>query len=346
MNYTENYHLPQWVKDDRIMMEDFNDAMANIDFGLSGNRSAAEELRQSSGAMDEKNLRRLRRIAYNHYRAVTGTDPVPYQIGFFYQDPAKDSSNITGTKIFNGVHFAGKNGTGLTIEAILQSHQEVTPLTLKKGELPSATPFTATFTSPATGFINRFYLNGTYNNNEGSNTTAFRLTLRNLDTGSVEQTVKLSYDQKYSNAAFSEYVFGPINFLGGARYQIMVQPLSASCDMTAHLVLGTDGGAHGYFNAEKVTATHILREQEESLGGMVILHCNINGAGGELKLLWDGEERTPAISRLVPLSGDRAARELIFLREDVVPASSTLSFSFDCAEGGDFQFFDWGAVLF
>lgn len=35
MNYTTNYHLPQWVESDRILMEDFNDAMEAIDEGLS-----------------------------------------------------------------------------------------------------------------------------------------------------------------------------------------------------------------------------------------------------------------------------------------------------------------------
>ena len=35
MNYTTNYHLPQWVESDRIMMEDFNEAMADIDQGLT-----------------------------------------------------------------------------------------------------------------------------------------------------------------------------------------------------------------------------------------------------------------------------------------------------------------------
>lgn len=35
MNYTTNYHLPQWVESDRIMMEDFNEAMEAIDEGLS-----------------------------------------------------------------------------------------------------------------------------------------------------------------------------------------------------------------------------------------------------------------------------------------------------------------------
>lgn len=36
MNYTENYHLPQWVKEDRIMMDDFNAAMSSLENGLMG----------------------------------------------------------------------------------------------------------------------------------------------------------------------------------------------------------------------------------------------------------------------------------------------------------------------
>ena len=35
MNYTTNYHLPQWVETDRIQMEDFNQAMADIDTGVA-----------------------------------------------------------------------------------------------------------------------------------------------------------------------------------------------------------------------------------------------------------------------------------------------------------------------
>jgi len=34
MNYTPNHHLPQWVKSDPIRMDDFNNAMANIEAGL------------------------------------------------------------------------------------------------------------------------------------------------------------------------------------------------------------------------------------------------------------------------------------------------------------------------
>ena len=42
MNYTNNYHLPQWAETDRIMMEDFNQAMADIEEGMSDNAQAAE----------------------------------------------------------------------------------------------------------------------------------------------------------------------------------------------------------------------------------------------------------------------------------------------------------------
>ena len=34
MNYTTNYHLPQWAETDRIMMEDFNQMCSDIDQGI------------------------------------------------------------------------------------------------------------------------------------------------------------------------------------------------------------------------------------------------------------------------------------------------------------------------
>lgn len=43
MNYTENYHLPQWVETDRVMMKDFNRMCADIEAGLT-------ELRESTTA--------------------------------------------------------------------------------------------------------------------------------------------------------------------------------------------------------------------------------------------------------------------------------------------------------
>ena len=50
MNYTTNYHLPQWVESDRILMEDFNDAMAGIDQGLQGAKAAADTAESKANA--------------------------------------------------------------------------------------------------------------------------------------------------------------------------------------------------------------------------------------------------------------------------------------------------------
>ena len=49
MNYTTNYHLPQWVETDRIQMEDFNDAMAAMDQGMAEAKVAAEAAQEAAG---------------------------------------------------------------------------------------------------------------------------------------------------------------------------------------------------------------------------------------------------------------------------------------------------------
>ena len=42
MNYTTNYHLPQWVESDRILMEDFNQAMETLDGGIAAAKATAD----------------------------------------------------------------------------------------------------------------------------------------------------------------------------------------------------------------------------------------------------------------------------------------------------------------
>ena len=43
MEYTENYQLPRWVESDRILMEDFNQAMAAIDTGIKAAQDTADK---------------------------------------------------------------------------------------------------------------------------------------------------------------------------------------------------------------------------------------------------------------------------------------------------------------
>ena len=50
MTYTTNYQLPQWVKSDRIMMDDFNNANQKLDTAL---KSQADTLAQHAQALLE-----------------------------------------------------------------------------------------------------------------------------------------------------------------------------------------------------------------------------------------------------------------------------------------------------
>ena len=61
MTYTTNYQLPQWVKSDRIMMDDFNDANSKIDTALKNHDDVLDTL---TGQLTEKGNCR---IVYGSY---------------------------------------------------------------------------------------------------------------------------------------------------------------------------------------------------------------------------------------------------------------------------------------
>ena len=48
MNYTKNYHLPQWDETDRIMRVDFNQMCADMEAGLNKNAQAAAAAKTQS----------------------------------------------------------------------------------------------------------------------------------------------------------------------------------------------------------------------------------------------------------------------------------------------------------
>lgn len=54
MNYTANYRLPQWVEDDRILMEDFNQMCRNIESGLEKvKKEGSDEMQSLTEALQQ-----------------------------------------------------------------------------------------------------------------------------------------------------------------------------------------------------------------------------------------------------------------------------------------------------
>ena len=54
MNYTTNYHLPQWVESDRILMEDFNQAMETLDGGIAAAKATADTAKNTADSAESK----------------------------------------------------------------------------------------------------------------------------------------------------------------------------------------------------------------------------------------------------------------------------------------------------
>ena len=340
MNYTEKYHLPQWDETDRVLRTDFNSAMAEIEKGLDGGSASNGETRTQA-------WNRLCRLAYNHYCMVQKMTPVPWQIGLFQQDPAKNQEGIGGTEAYwEGVRFAGKAETPLTNEILSNCLHTLTEMKVYKNQPAKCVSMTMDFQPPASGSIRNFIMQGSYSDCTAQNIFSFRLTLTNRDTGVVEKTLNMQMAY-FSNAATFTQIFGEtIPFIGGVHYLLTFEPISVNCNMTANFGISQDTVATTIASDGILTADHTFQEQEPGTGGMMILRCATYGTGGALTFRWDGVEREPDISRKTLTSDGKTVQELIYLRDDVVPQDSKLSLRFDSNVGGSFLFYDWGAMLF
>lgn len=340
MNYTENFHLPQWDEQDRIMRVDFNHAMAEIEAGLTSGRDDGAELRVSSRD-------RLCRLAYNHYCAVQNMDPAPHQIGLFHQNPAKNSTGVSGTRLWDGLCFAGKSDTALTADVLAAGFTGITPLSMVKGNLAACQPMTGKLKVPASGRLRRFNLTGNFFENVPNTPARFQISLTSQETGAVEQTMELNLAL---DTASGTYSYRPVDIslyvLGGVEYLVTLRPLEAVYSANnAWISFETYGLADTYTNGGTVTASRTLHELAGGEQGIVILRCMIAGKGGTMTFTWDGKERQPSARRLAKMRDGRIVQELIYYREDVIPENSRISFRFACNTGGSFVFCDWGATL-
>jgi len=89
MEYTTNYHLPQWVETDRIQMEDFNEAMRNIETGFESTKNEMTESFDSELETMQKSVgstgHNLRMVAgsYIGTGAYGESNPVTLQSGMY-----------------------------------------------------------------------------------------------------------------------------------------------------------------------------------------------------------------------------------------------------------------------
>ena len=72
MNYTQNYHLPQWEESDRVMRTDFNQMCADIENGLSDGQTRDSALSgRIDAAQSAADAAQQTALSYKHYAAGT-----------------------------------------------------------------------------------------------------------------------------------------------------------------------------------------------------------------------------------------------------------------------------------
>ncbi|MDE7219353.1 MAG: hypothetical protein K2O45_07010 [Oscillospiraceae bacterium] len=345
MNYTANYHLPQWDETDRIMRTDFNRMCADMEAGMTLNAQAAQTACQISDDLDQKTLKRLRRLAYNHYSTVQDMDPFPWQAGVFHQNPAKDKSGVTNASLLNGVYYAGKNPAGTMLGSIGSYMQQSARMTLVKNDLAACTALQADICVPVNAYVNRIGLSGNIRGNVPNTPFPVRLTLTNLDTGEVEASRLLDIAQSIGDGSTSnDFRDCFLAFYAGQHYRLQMEPLAAV--FTGDMSIQATGNQAVVLPANStapISAVHTMREHEESSGGLLIVRGLIHS--GTLTVSWDGRPVPLHATRMVQISDGRMVREMAYYRNETIPAETEFSLQFNPGEHGSFLFYDWGAVL-
>lgn len=106
MNYTENYHLPQWEETDRIMRTDFNDAMANIDQGVA----QAAVLPFAVGSYESAYFEQEITVGFRPSAVIIWTNQTGSQGGYFSAYSSEQSSEGRVTMTDTGFRLAEASG--------------------------------------------------------------------------------------------------------------------------------------------------------------------------------------------------------------------------------------------
>ena len=173
MDYTKNYHLPQWVKSDRIMMDDFNRMCADIENGLTGNWQKSGELssriEQVAGEAREQILTSdtasqtslkngLLRLAYNHCYMLAAFEKQPPQSGFFFQrlGGAGQQPSVSGLLNREDALWIARGGTAYSMKDFTSQLKQVSEMKIVRGNAAENRPLVLRFTPPGPGYFTKF----------------------------------------------------------------------------------------------------------------------------------------------------------------------------------------------
>jgi len=358
MQYTKNYHLPQWVKSDRIMMDDFNRMCADLENGLTSNRT---EFRQKdselSGRIEQVQLQAadaapqdvlktgLLRLAYNHCHLLAGVKPQPPQLGCFFQSLRGSAapSAISGFMERGDALWLARGTASYSSDDICSHIQQVSPMEVVKGNAAANTPLILRFTPPGPGYFPKFTIDNRAKDIECAS-TVWHIAFFNENSGEYEAETDVTLDMTSSNGTRFKYDIIKRNFCfsGGVTYRIEVSTTDDRYTGAADFI-----EVSGYTQAVSLAAeaTGVLSRTvqcgEARLDGIALVHYRSAGTGGTLLMVWDGAVLSPVRTRSIVNMEGKSMLEAEFRRNAALPAATSLQLRASCSAGGDIAIHSW-----
>lgn len=352
MDYTKNYRLPQWVDEDRIMRQDFNNAMANIENGLTENHAAI------TGGNS-----RLLRLAYNSWQHMSAMPEVPHQDGTFRQGFAKGENpldtyvsdkpetrnSVNGMAQLPDRLWTANWDAPLQADSIRPTIRVLSAISTKS----KSDTCSFTLTPPASGYLYYIWLYGSYEGNEKNvldmltNDGTCIVRLYNNLSGELLQQFNSSLGFILTSATGFFRIPCACFLTGQTTYRIEVQlfkmNISIECTLDLQQQQVNPLDVYGR-KQENVSFTRRIQAEEASQDGMVLVRYSARGPESGVSINWMGETLAPRTVRTVNFRG-LEVREAEFRPGKPIPADSTVTLNIRCGKNDEFSLFDWGAVL-
>ena len=355
MNYTKNYHLPQWIKSDRIMMDDFNEMCRNIENGLSERNQTVDNLsgqitnvsntlsQQISGkAAESTTFERFCRAAYNHYHLAALCDPFPRQMGVFHQSFEPENVTVPGMTRWDGFCYMGKGTKNVTVKEFYDALTVEANMTVNNNS--SVTPLSVRFTPTMPGVLKKFRLTGRYfcpqQVVEGG---LCRVTLHNLSTNKTEVSYTFSLNMGVGfDGRGPRTVEMNVPFHTGYDYRLKIEPLSNNYTLSYVPMFDNEFQVE-LLDLPSASITRVV-PCEPCGGGIVLVRFLPYGTGRTITLSWNNASVPVHATRTITDERGRTFQEMEFRKSWAVPANSTLRLDLRCSNGG-IALYSWGAAF-
>ena len=334
MNYTENYHLPQWEKEDRIMMDDFNRMCADIESGMLAGQADCKE----------RTLDGLFRAAWNHYQLAAAGTAMPRQAGVFRQKfDGSTPLGSSGLMQKDGYAWMTWDGEGFTTEEFLAGLHVDSLLSVHTSNPSASKPLILSFTAKGAGYLERIDTSLSYGIVGNGNST-YILSVTDLTTGLAVSGASFTQSTRVNSAYSYLTIYPNITLQTGHKYQIklVVDQALQAAHLNANEVMSV--GVTSY-HAVSATFSHQFIESEASAGGLFFVRYDLVGTGSTLSLQWNGREVQPFRVRTITDEKGRRVQEAEYRWKGAAPAESTAELWLSCARKEEVSLYEWGGIL-